>query len=216
MRRVSLSCASIMVVYSSVYRCSMKAVMSEIPATLPENDRERELALHQFFEIHGISATFYRHPPVYTVDESQQLCADIPGYHVKNLVVKDKKGRIALATVGHEKRVDLKALAADLGMGRLSFLRAEAMTALLGVDPGSVTPLAVINAPCTDPEADPPLSLVLDSDLWDADLVAVHPLHNRATVTMTQANFRRALDAAGYRETQRTVLAIPEVASQDK
>lgn len=179
----------------------------DTPSDLSSEDQRREKSLSAFFTAHGLSGTLYRHPPVFTVAEQRVHCAHIPGAHLKNLVVKDKKGRVALGVVADHKRVDLKAFAAAIGFGRLSFLAADAMTRLLDVEPGSVTPLAVINAPVKGGDA--PFALVIDQDLWTADHVAMHPLHNRATLGMDRAQFQRFFDAAGYRDSHRTVLDIP-------
>ena len=57
----------------------------------------------------------------------------------------------------------------------------------LGVRPGSVTALALINDP------DHRVTFVLDKALWDADIVNFHPLTNTATTALAQVDFRRFL-----------------------
>src|SRR3546814_7393269 len=88
----------------------------------------------------------YEQQAVFTVAESDAVNAAIPGAHTKNLFLKDNGGAFWLVTVPSEARVDLKALPAAIGSKRVSFGKAEDMERLLGISPGSVTPLAAINA----------------------------------------------------------------------
>ena len=88
----------------------------------------------------------HEHAAVFTVDESGALHAYIPGAHTKNLFLKDNGGAYWLVTVPAEARVDLKALPQAIGCKRVSFAKAEDMVRLIGITPGSVTPLAMVNA----------------------------------------------------------------------
>ena len=94
----------------------------------------------------GISFESHEHVAVFTVAESRAIDRDIPGAHTKNLFLKDAAGDFWLVTVPAEARVDLKALPDAIGCKRVSFAKPEDMTRLLGIEPGSVTPLAMINA----------------------------------------------------------------------
>jgi Ala-tRNA(Pro) deacylase len=123
----------------------------------------------------------YEHVAVFTVAESDGVNAAIPGAHTKNLFLKDKDGAFWLVTVPGEARVDLKALPAAIGSKRVSFGKAEDMQRLLGITPGSVTPLAAINA------APGSITVVIDAALADADPVNVHPLRNTSTLGLAGA-----------------------------
>mgnify|MGYP001250003284 CR=1 FL=1 len=94
----------------------------------------------------AIPFTAHEHVAVFTVAESDTVNAAIPGAHTKNLFLKDTGGAFWLVTVPGEARVDLKALPAAIGCKRVSFGKADDMQRLLGIAPGSVTPLAAINA----------------------------------------------------------------------
>src|SRR5262245_3939016 len=93
----------------------------------------------------GIRTTSVRHPPVFTVEEAKALRGKLPGGHVKNLFLRNKKGEMWLLVAEEDRAVDLKLLAEKLGSGRFSFGSAERLMAHLGIVPGAVTPLAVIN-----------------------------------------------------------------------
>lgn len=123
----------------------------------------------------------HEHVAVFTVAESDGVNAAIPGAHTKNLFLKDKDGAYWLVTVPSEARVDLKALPGAIGCKRVSFGKADDMDRLLGIAPGSVTPLAAINA---TPGS---VTVVLDAGLAIADPVNVHPLRNTATLGLSGA-----------------------------
>lgn len=148
----------------------------------------------------GISFAAHEHVPVFTVAESDEVNAAIPGAHTKNLFLKDKDGAYWLVTVPGEARIDLKALPAAIGSKRVSFGKAEDMERLLGITPGSVTPLAAINA---EPGS---ITVVLDEDLAAADTVNVHPLRNTATLGLRGAAILDLLRHWGH---QPVVAPIP-------
>jgi Ala-tRNA(Pro) deacylase len=135
----------------------------------------------------GIVFDVVEHLAVFTVEESRAVDADIPGAHTKNLFLKDAGGQFWLVTVPAELRVDLKALPAAIGSKRVSFGKAEDMERLIGVTPGSVTPLAAIA------DANGVVTVVLDASLASADRMNVHPLRNTATLGLSGADLVRAL-----------------------
>ena len=134
-------------------------------------------------DLEALSIPFaaYEHEAVFTVAESDAVNAAIPGAHTKNLFLKDNGGAFWLVTVPSEARVDLKALPVAIGSKRVSFGKAEDMDRLLGIAPGSVTPLAAINAPPGS------LTVVLDEALASAATVNVHPLRNTGTLGLPGA-----------------------------
>jgi Ala-tRNA(Pro) deacylase len=93
----------------------------------------------------GIETETVRHPAVFTVEESKALRGDLPGGHTKNLFLKDKKGALWLVVALEDRPVDMKDLRRRIGSAPLSFGRPELLKEVLGIDPGSVTPFAVIN-----------------------------------------------------------------------
>ncbi|WP_326914226.1 prolyl-tRNA synthetase associated domain-containing protein [Sphingopyxis chilensis] len=121
----------------------------------------------------------HEHDAVFTVAESDAVHAAMPGAHTKNLFLKDAGGAFWLVTVPSDARVDLKALPAAIGSKRVSFGKAGDMERLLGISPGSVTPLAAINA---QPGS---VTVVLDAALATAPAVNVHPLRNTATLGLS-------------------------------
>ena len=154
----------------------------------PAFDRDRLLA---WMAHHGIDHLTHDHPAVFRVEEGLELKAAMPGAHTKNLFLKDKKGRLWLISARQDTSIDLKRAPVVLGSDRLSFGNETLMWETLGVRPGSVTALALINDP------DRRVTFVLDRRLWDADIVNFHPLANTATTALEQTAFRRVLELLG-------------------
>jgi Ala-tRNA(Pro) deacylase len=150
----------------------------------PAFDRDRLLA---WMADHGIDHLTHDHPAVFRVEEGLALKAAMRGAHTKNLFLKDKKGRLWLISARQDTTIDLKRAPVVLGSDRLSFGNETLMWETLGVRPGSVTALALINDP------DRRVAFVLDRRLWDADIVNFHPLANTATTALDQPAFRRVL-----------------------
>ena len=135
----------------------------------------------------GITFAVTEHEAVFTVEQSQRIDRELPGAHTKNLFLKDAGGQFWLVTVPATARVDLKALPVAIGSKKLSFGKPEDMERLLGVTPGSVTPLAAIN------DIGCEVRIVLDDGLAGADQINVHPLRNTATMTLASADLIRVL-----------------------
>jgi len=157
-------------------------------ADTPAYDRDRLLA---WMAEHGVAHTTRDHPAVFRVEEGLELKAAMPGAHTKNLFLKDKKGKLWLISARQDTVVDLKRAPKTIGSDRLSFGNEALLYETLGLIPGSVTALGLINDP------DHRVTFVLDKALWDADIVNFHPLTNIATTALTQADFRRFLKLIG-------------------
>lgn len=139
----------------------------------------------------GIAARTWRHPPIMTVEDGRDHWRDVPGVHCKNLFLKDAKGVYWLVVTPIERVIELKTLPAKIGSKRLSFATAERLREVLGVEPGSVTPFALVN------DAERRVRVVLDRWMMAQPLVAYHPLVNTATTVIAPADLRRFIAACG-------------------
>nr|WP_225897130.1 prolyl-tRNA synthetase associated domain-containing protein [Brevundimonas goettingensis] len=140
---------------------------------------------------HEVEQITHDHPAVFTVGEGLDLKAEMPGVHTKNLFLKDKKGRLWLISAAQDTVIDLKRAHAAMGSDRLSFGNEGLMYETLGVRPGSVTALGLIN------DVDRRVTFVLDRRLHEAAIVNFHPLINTATTALDQAAFRKVLTLLG-------------------
>jgi Ala-tRNA(Pro) deacylase len=150
-------------------------------------------ALFQRFDALGIEHETHKHPPVFTVEEAKALRGTLPGAHVKNLFLRDKKKRIWLVTALEEREIDLKALKRRLGaQGSLSFGTAELLFEVLGVQPGSVTPFGVLNDTARR------ATVVLDKGALEQEPVNAHPLRNDMTTAVSAGGLLRFLEAEAH------------------
>ena len=149
-----------------------------------------------FLDSIGVAHVTHDHAPVFTVAESGEIRAALPGGHSKNLFLKDKKGALWLLSALADTRIDLTALARLFGVGRFSFGAAELLEEALGVTPGSVTAFAVIN------DTHQRVRMLLDDALFDVDPVNFHPLRNDATTAVSHAGLLRFLEACNHPPTR--------------
>jgi Ala-tRNA(Pro) deacylase len=140
----------------------------------------------------GIAATTVEHEPMFTVEQSAALRRSIPGAHTKNLFLADKDGCMVLVVAKDDTRVDLKALAKRLGVGRFSFGNSGMLESVLGVPAGSVTPFALINGSAAG------ITVVVDKALTAFAEVNCHPLVNTATTRLATDDLIRFIKACGH------------------
>ena len=146
-----------------------------------------------YLESLGIATTTVEHPPLHTVEDSRSLRGEIPGGHVKNLFLKDKKGRIFLLVLEENATVDLKRVHEKIGaQGRVTFGSADLLEEVLGVRPGAVTPFGAIN------DTERRVTIVLDAELMRHERVNVHPLVNTRTTGLASADLIKFLESTGH------------------
>ena len=149
--------------------------------------------LFRFLGELGIETKTVTHPPLFTVEQSQALRGQIAGAHTKNLFLRDRKDAHFLVTVEEEAEVDLKRIHTLIGAsGKVSFGKPEMLMEYLGVIPGAVTPLGLIN------DREGKVRFVLDQALATAEIVNAHPLTNEATTSLSGADLLRFVKATGH------------------
>jgi Ala-tRNA(Pro) deacylase len=161
--------------------------------------------LFAFLDSLGIKTTTVEHEALFSVEQSQHLRGEIPGAHTKNLFLIDRKDRLFLVVAGEETKVDLKTLHLAVGAsGRFSFGKPGAMRAVLGVEPGSVTPFAVIN------DKENRVTVVIDERLLQQNPLNFHPLVNTMSTRIEPESLLRFLDAARHKP---LIVALPSPAT---
>lgn len=117
------------------------------------------------------------HPAVYTVEEAKEKVPKIDGVGCKNLFLRTQKKEAFLYTLPEDKQINLKSLSKELGVTRFHFATPETLEEVLGVIPGSVTPLAIVN------DSKNLVTVVLDKELQGKKIL-VHPNRNTATIAI--------------------------------
>ncbi|KAL0853943.1 hypothetical protein Bca101_059095 [Brassica carinata] len=133
----------------------------------------------------------YEHPPVLTVEEQAKYVSSSEGTLSKNLFLKDKKNRYYIVSAMVDTKVDMKVLSQRLGLGKGGIRMApeEALTELLQVSLGCVTPFAVINESARD------VSLLLDQKFKNQTRCIFHPLSNDVSISLNTSGLDKFLQS---------------------
>lgn len=157
-----------------------KLIDGSVPATADSVFR----ALDALNIIHSV----IRHAPMRTVADSMALRDGVPGGFSKNLFLRNRKGKMLVVTLLEDRIVNLKALGELLGMGKPSFASEQRLMNYLGVIPGAVTPLAVLN------DKSRSVTAVLDQALLKRDPLHFHPCDNTMTSTLCADDLLRFME----------------------
>ena len=141
------------------------------------------------------------HKPLMTVEDAKSIRsgAESEVGQIKNLFVRNKKRKMWLLTLHEDRKIDLKQTAVQIGAGRFSFCSSERLMQYLGVIPGAVSPLALLNDVGCEVE------FYVDEELLGHPVLHVHPLDNRSTVTI---GCKTMLDFLGKRGHPHRVLTF--------
>ena len=143
--------------------------------------------LQAVFDVLNIAPKCHEHSPLMTSEDAGVQWDRLDGWQVKNLFLKDAGGQLWLVVLPCEPQVDTKILAKLIGSKRISFGSAPLLFDVLGVTPGSVTPLSMMH------DRDHSVRLVLHSGIMLGRPLLVHPLINTATVELNQSDLVRFL-----------------------
>ena len=123
-----------------------------------------------------------KHAPLFTVEDSKSLRGQIEGAHSKNLFLKDAKANFFLISIEESASIDLKKTMQQIQSKKLSFAKPEYLQDILGIEPGSVSPFALLN------DTKKQVKFYLDRSFLDSETVNFHPLINTATVNISPQN----------------------------
>ena len=137
------------------------------------------------------------HQPLYTVDEARTVVYEDPGAHTKNLFLRNKKGRMFLLVVEQDHTVDLKGLRDRIQVtgGQFAFASTERLGLYLGVVPGSVSPLALIN------DTQGKVDVFFEASLLEHEWIYLHPCRNTHSTRLRTRDLIRALEAWNHTPT---------------
>lgn len=131
----------------------------------------------RYLDQHQINYEKIDHSAIYNMEDLAQLHLPHPEADAKNLFIRDdQKKHYYLLTVKGNKKVNLQEFRQKFGTRRLTFASPEDMKNMLQLEPGSVTPLGLLN------DQSKQIPLFLDSYFIEQPLIAVHPNENTATI----------------------------------
>lgn len=144
--------------------------------------------VEDFLKSQGIQYILHEHPAVYTCEEAEKYCGNIPGLACKNLLLKGRKsGRYFLVILPAKKRADLKKIGKIVDDKQITFANTENLLEKLGLEPGSVSPFGLINDKKNE------IEVCVDKDVYNADRVSFHPNRNTASLELSGEMFRKFL-----------------------
>ncbi len=149
-----------------------------------------ELLKKKFADL-AITVNYYEHAPIFTAEDGIKHTATIPGLAAKNLFLCDKTNKLWLVVMPYYLKLNARKLAALSGASELQFAKPEQLQQYLGITPGSVTPLALIN------DLKHEVTVILDETLLAKDLIQIHPLRNDMSVTIRPQDLLKFIESCG-------------------
>jgi Ala-tRNA(Pro) deacylase len=141
----------------------------------------------------GIRYDRFDHAPVFTCEEADAAVPNHAAVQTKNLFLRDKRGRRHILLVTScEKSINIKRFADQVDADHLSFGSPERLAKYLGVTPGSVTVLGLMN------DTEHGVELCVDADVWRTPAWRCHPLINSVTLVLTRQDVERFLAYTGH------------------
>ena len=145
---------------------------------------EKEQRVYEFLDELGIDYLYLDHQEEFSMGDAADADEAIGVVGAKNVFLRDKKRRnYFLILVNGTKRIDLKQISELTGVKKLTFCHEDDLDDVLGLTPGAVTPLGLLN----DPEGR--VQLIIDESLQDEELFAMHPCVNTVTIRMSNQDF---------------------------
>jgi len=139
--------------------------------------------LKSYLKKYKIFYKIHQHQAVFTVEESKTLKKSIQGLHCKTLFLKDNGNNFYLVGMSASKRLDTKRLRKKLNARKLYFASPEELKERLNLTPGSVSIFGMIYSK--------EVMLILDEEVWKADIVGFHPNINTSTLEMSHKDLER-------------------------
>ena len=145
--------------------------------------------IYEYLRGRNVPFEVTEHEAVYGMEQVAALDEPRKESLAKNLFVRDEKRETyCLITVRGEQKFDLNAFRHRFGLRRLSFATAEELLDLLGVRPGSVSPLCLLNPTSAG------VRYFLDESFErEGGMIGVHPNDNTATIWMDVRDLVRIL-----------------------
>jgi Ala-tRNA(Pro) deacylase len=146
------------------------------------------MEIKEYLSKNGMEYKEFSHPEVFTCEDAEKYTSDVRGPHLKNLLVKNRKGKnFYLIIIPAKERIDIKFFE-NLLNEKLKFANENDLGRLLGVKPGSVSPFGLIN------DLKHEIIVVIRKDIWGLDFVSFHPNNNTQTLELSGKDFQRYID----------------------
>lgn len=145
--------------------------------------QEKELKVYEFLEELNIEYMSVDHYPAETMELCTQIDKTLGAKMCKNLFLCNRQQTdFYLLMISGDKPFKTKDISAQIGSSRLSFAGAEHMEQYLGVTPGSVSVLGLIN------DRENKVKLLIDEDILKDEYFGCHPCINTSSLKISTAD----------------------------
>ena len=172
---------------------------NKVFSAAPTDERvPEEKAAYELLDRLGVAYTRTDHPVVQTMEDCQRA-EELLGVKIcKNLFLCNRqKTSFYLLMMPGDKPFKTKDLSAQIGSARLSFAGEEFMKELLGVAPGSVSVLGLMN------DHDKKVRLLIEKDILKDEYFGCHPCKNTSSMKIRVSDLTDViLPAVGHDYTE--------------
>lgn len=157
----------------------------------------RALPVFETLDRLGIPYTLYEHEDVRTMEDCDLVDAVSGIPHCKNLFLCNRQCTdFYILLIGAHKKFRTADVSKQLGVSRLSFGNAEQLDELMGLYPGAVSPMGLIN------DTSRRMQVVMDSDVGRMETLLVHPNVSTASIAISGSDLRKFITSMGYAITE--------------
>jgi len=140
---------------------------------------EREIRTYNLLDELGISYDRVDHEEIMTMEGLGDTATVLGAPICKNLLLCNaQKTNFYLLMMPGDKKFKTKELSKQINSARLSFAKGEYMEEYLGITPGSLSVLGLMN------DHNHHVRLLIDRDLLDDEMIGMHPCMNTSTLKM--------------------------------
>ena len=136
----------------------------------------------------GITYHYQMHGAVQTIDDVDSAGVIREGVVLKNLFLKDGKGKKHFPICVPETRhTDFKEIGEQIGAKKLGLASAERLEKYLGVEQGCVSPFGILN------DLEKTVTVIMDQTLEDDTIIGVHPNDTTASVWLKYGDMKKVI-----------------------
>lgn len=160
---------------------------------------ENELRALEALDAFCVEYALIGHPAAETMELCRGIGEEYGARHCKNLFLTNRSGNnFHLLMMDADKPYRTSEVSRTLGVSRLSFASPEQLKAVLGLEPGSVTVMGLVNPSAREAYQNGALHIAVDEDLLSRERICVHPNTNTATVVVKTSELMGFIERLGY------------------
>lgn len=154
---------------------------------------ENEIRACEFLTKNNIEYAYYEHEAAVTMELCDLIDMKTGAFHCKNLFMTNRqKTLFYLVLMLPHRRFKTSEVSKKLGVSRLSFADDELLFERMGLKPGAVTPLGLLN------DLERVINVAVDKALLDFEYICVHPMVSTASLKLKTRELLRFIRILGY------------------